>query len=331
MPSSPAFSVEDLSRRGAITAQDVVHLRKMLFTDAPITPDEARVLLALNCTCTSLDASWADFYIEAICAFLIDDVEPRGYLTAKNAEWLIGEISAGGIIPNRIDIELLVTLIDRARWSPESLARLALDQVREAVASGRSPLRGEVEDGQGRILESEIELVRRVAYAFAGDGRIPITRAEAEVLFAIDETLTAPVDPAWAELFVKAIVNVAMTASGYAAPTREVALRRDLRDGVVVEDEDGQFLAAFQAGRLVKDYRLMSNEERALERLERQRIEIITNEEVTQGEVGWLAARLLRDAPLRPTELAVLGLLARDGVALHPALETARARLAAAA
>ena len=80
----------------------------------------------------------------------------------------------------------------------------------------------------GVVGEAEVDLLRRILYAFGGDGNIAITRVEAEVLFAInDATAGADNDPSWNDLFVKAIANFVMCASGYEAPTREEALRRD--------------------------------------------------------------------------------------------------------
>ena len=54
--------------------------------------------------------------------------------------------------------------------------------------------------------------------------------------------------------------------------------------------------------------------------LERQRIEIITNEEITEGEASWLVERLTRDDRLTPTELALIDYLRREATMLHPAL-----------
>ena len=58
--------------------------------------------------------------------------------------------------------------------------------------------------------------MRRILYAFGGEGGVAITRAEAEVLFDInDASQGANNDPEWTDLFVKAIANCIMAASGY--------------------------------------------------------------------------------------------------------------------
>jgi hypothetical protein len=78
-------------------------------------------------------------------------------------------------------------------------------------------------------------------------------------------------------------------------------------------------------------YREQTSEERALARLERQRIEIITNEQVTEGEATWLAERLGRDGQLTPAEDALIAYLYREGTKVHPALRDSVDRLARAA
>ena len=70
-------------------------------------------------------------------------------------------------------------------------------------------------------LEILLELLRRMLYAFGGDGNVAVTRAEAEVLFDInDATADAEPNPAWTDLFVKAIANVVMAASGQQPPNQ---------------------------------------------------------------------------------------------------------------
>ena len=53
-------------------------------------------------------------------------------------------------------------------------------------------------------------------------------------------------------------------------------------------------------------YHDQTAEERALARLEHQRIEIITHEEITEAEATWLVSRLGRDGRLSPSEKALV-------------------------
>ncbi len=327
----PAISIDEICRRGHITGGDVGRLRRLLLTDEPITDDEVRALFRIDRACRVQDSTWRDFYLEAVTGFLIDEIEPRGYLTKRNADWLIGEIGPE-TVATKSEIELLVALLDRARWSPESLVRFALRQVLHAVRTGLGPLRGTNDAPAGLLPESDIELIRRILYAYGGDGCLPVTRAEAEVLLHVDAAVVGqPLSAAWADLLAKAIVSVVMAASGFAVPIREQALRREAWPAEGPGLAFADVLACFHSGVLATLYRAQSSEERALARLERQRNEIITNEEVTQGEVDWLAEHLGRAGEPSAAERLAIAYLEREGPTIHPALDAVVRRLAAAA
>ena len=136
------------------------------------------------------------------------------------------------------------------------------------------------------------------------------------------------------DLFVKAIANVVMASSGYAVPTREEALRHDAwldSRGDLTPAAMLQSLVSAGLGAVWGGYRKQSTEERALARLERQRVEIITNEAVSEGEVAWLAERIGRDGKLTENEAALIAFLKKEGPHLDPALGLLVERLTAAA
>jgi hypothetical protein len=125
-----------------------------------------------------------------------------------------------------------------------------------------------------------------------------------------------------------------MAASGQAVPTREEALRRDAWLEERDELSPQAVLAALVTSSLdaVKNaYQEQSSEERALARLEHQRIEIITNEVITQAEAGWLCDRIGRDGHLTPNEAALVAYLKKESPNIHPDLQAAVDRLAEAA
>ncbi len=328
-------STDDIRKRGSIKDSDVLSLRRAFNSDGLIGAEEAETLFRLNDACPIQDRAWSDFFIEAVTDYIVNQAAPEGYITAANAEWLMLRIARDGRVARKSELELLVNVLDKARWSPASLVAFTLEQVKCAVLLGDGPLRDGSGVPKGTISESEVELVRRVLYAFGGDGNVAVTRAEAEILFDINDSLgVSGANPSWIDLFVKAIANVVMSASGYSVPTREEALRRE----VVLDTGTGKglrdvirSLANFSLSSVRAAYREQTSEERALARLERQRIEIITNEQVTEGEAAWLAERLGRDGQLTPAEDALIAYLHRDGTKVHPALRDAVSRLARAA
>jgi hypothetical protein len=220
--------IEEIVKRGSIGGGDIRALRRIFYEDGIVAADEADSLIRLNDACRVKPVEWADFFIEALTDYLVFQEQPQGYLNSANAHWLIDRISNDGHIRSRIEMGLVVNVLDKARWAPVSLVKFALNQVKSAVVSGGGPLRDGKPRAPGEITVGEVELLRRVLYAFGGDGHVAITCDEADILFDIDEAVASSrPNAAWTDLFVKAITNVVMASSGYAVPFREEALRRE--------------------------------------------------------------------------------------------------------
>lgn len=334
--SDPTTSViDEICQRGALTDQDVLRVRRMIYADATISQTQAEQLFRVNAAVSAPMQAWKDFFIEALTDYAINEAEPRGYITLANGTWLIETIGKHGRADGRLELELVINIIEKARWVPESLVRFALDRVKAAVVSGSGELRDGLEAKARQITEGEVDLIRRIIYAFGGDGNIAVTRAEAEVLFDINDAIAdQPVNPQFTDLFVKAILNALMAASGYAVPSREEALKAESfleSRGDLTIDAVIAAMGKLSVGSLVGAYKEQSSEERALARLERQRIEIITNEEVTQGESQWLIDRLSRDGRLTPNEQALVAALKRENPKIDPSFAPALQRLQQAA
>ena len=67
-------------------------------------------------------------------------------------------------------------------------------------------------------------------------------------------------------------------------------------------------------------FKEQSSEDRAMARLERQRVQIVTDEIVTEAEAGWLAERIMRDGRISETEKALLAFIKQESPKIHPAL-----------
>ena len=329
-----AVSVSEIKARGSIKDADVLKLRRSYYDDGHITAEEAEAIIALNDACPVQDPAWADCFVETISDYIVDQAQPEGYLTAANATWLIERISKDGRVETKTELELLVHVLDKARWAPQSLVTFTLRQVKEAVIVGSGVLRNGKQLGAGVVTEGDVDMLRRILYAYGGDGSIGVTQPEAEVLFDInDATADADNHPSWRDLFVKAIANCVMSASGYAAPAREIALARDAwldrRGDLALESivsGMGSGLKNFLTG-----YRKQTDEERAIARLTQQKIEIVTNEGVSTAEATWLAQRIGRDGRLTPNEQALLMFLKADSGSIHPVLRDLVERASVAA
>jgi len=336
MSALQSLPITEMLQQGTIKDIDVLRLRNAVSADGVITADEAEALFSLNETCDLQDPAWGSFYVDTLTDHLVYQVEPEGYLTAPDAKRLIDRVAPGGRIARKTDMDLVVSVLERARWSPVSLVECALNQVKFAVIEGNGPLRANGTETCGTIRENEVELVRRILYAFAGEGNLAITRPEAEILFDMNDAIVdAQANAAWSDLFVKAVTNVVMAASGQCVPSREEALRRDAWLMEAKGDLSPLALLSAMVSSSIEavraNYQDQSIEDRALVRLEQQRIEIITNEQIAQAEPDWLCQRIGRDGHLTPTEAALVGQLRKDSAKMHPDLQAAVERLAQAA
>src|SRR6185436_18182532 len=210
---------------GSITAADALAVRRSVYGgDVAITPAEMEKMLQADAGAQSADPSWTELLTEAGADFLVNQQLPAGYVSQDNAAWLTERICRDGIVNTERQFQLLVHILERATSSPGRLAGLALKQVELAIIEGRGPLAGNRLE-RGRVSKAAVDILRRVLYAFGGDGAVAVTKSEAEVLFDLnDATTTADNDPSWNDLFVKALASYVMAASGYAAPSREAAL-----------------------------------------------------------------------------------------------------------
>ncbi len=319
-----AARIADIKKKNRIDAEDVLMLRREVFGDGVVTADEAEALLELGSSCTDQSAQWRDFLVEAITDYIVHQEKPAGYICAKNADWLIGAVSRDGKV-GTTELELLVRVLEAAKFSTESLVSFALEQVRLAVIEGKGALMSGDELVPGVVGKAEVELLRRIIYAFGGDGNIAITKSEAEVLFAInDATAGASNHPSWNDLFVKAIANFVMCSSGYEAPTREDALRHETFLDHADTDISGFFARMVSGGgrNLLTLYRLSSDIDADWEaRNQWNDARARRAERIDDSEAKWLADRIGKDGRLQENELALVRFIKETSPDIHPYLK----------
>ncbi len=324
MSALESFPFIEIRERGSIREEDVGLLRKAVYGDGEIDQEEAELLIDLNRSCKVQDPDWTEIYHEAITDYLVVQAEPEGYVTQDQAEWLIEQIAPEGKLPSRKDLDLLVDVMDRARWLPEILIAFGLQQVAEAISGDNGGVRPD--DGEpGIIQDNEVELVRRMVYAFGGDGCVAVTRTEAEMLAMINDQLDPEkLSDAWMEFYIKAMANFLLGASGYAVPTREEALRNE----VWLEERDElsplellQSISKLSLDDVIAAYQPQSKEEKAIARLDKERRVLVTEDELGGDEAEWLIERLGREDELNPADVAVLSYVRENALAIDPAVD----------
>lgn len=320
-----AAPVAGLTAKNRIQSEDVIMLRREVFGDGVVSKSEAEALFALDASCKEKCAEWPVFFCEAIADFIVHQEKPAGYISEENAAWLVRSISRDGMVDTVTELELLIKSLETARSAPESLSAYALEQVAHAVIDGKGPLVGGRELQQGVIGRAETDMIRRILYAAAGEGNVGITRSEAEILFRLnDKTIETANDPAWTELFVKALANSLMCASGYAPPPRDVALRQEAFFDNTQADVSGFFGKMFADGlRGVLD---AYQQDRPLDEAWAERNDQVAQaggnaEAIDANEAKWLAERIGRDGVLHENEKALLDFIKRESPSIHPDLK----------
>jgi len=319
MADSP--EVQAILARGKITADDVLQLRQRVFLKGVVTMQDAEMAFALNDRLgDKADPAWPHFFVEALTDYVVNQAEPHGYVSEANADWLINRIARSGQVDTLSELNLLVKVLEKSKESPVKLVRFALDQVQLGVVGGKGTIGRNHNADAGTITEAEVELVRRMLYAFGGPGNVAVTKEEAEVLFDMNNA-TSELDnhPAWSDLFVKAVANFLMAASGYSVPSRAEALRReawldapspgigDFMNHMLTGSLDAVW-DAYRHGSLDGDAKSASGSS------------VIDLPRVTPEEARWAAERMGRDG-LHENEIALIQFLKKRDAHLHPKLK----------
>ncbi|MGE0701155.1 MAG: hypothetical protein AB7O57_18820 [Hyphomicrobiaceae bacterium] len=342
-----SICADEIRQRGNIREADVTRLRAACEAADGITAEDAEGLFSLHAATPIQHPAWGPFLVEAITDYIVHQARPEGYVVAENARWLIDRVSTFGRIETTSELALLVHVLETARWTPPSLAAFGLEQIRHAVESAAGPLRAGRDIGAGCLTQDDVGLAARIVAAFGGETSLALTRAEADVLLSINRAIAPGASsPAWSALFITTIGAAVLAAMGHAvAPRRDLAA--SATSGVdtpelvamILGHEHG--LASHTSGRsgerihvaprVWRSASVLTPEERALARLERQRLEIVTNEVIEEANDGWLMERLADGDPADANERGLLAYILREATRHSPELVRFAACRAAAA
>ncbi len=316
-------AVQKISKSEKISADDVLTLRREVFADGVVSDMEAEGVFHLNDTCADQCGEWHAYFVEALSDYIVVQAEPRGYVSESNASWVMKRVERDGHIETQSELELLMKILDKAKSSSENLVAFVLNEVKRGVLEGEGPVGAGRELAPGVIGEAEVEMLRRVLYAFGGDGNIAVSRAEAEVLFDLnDATSEADNHASWSDLFVKAVANFLMAASGYVVPAREEALRREdwLEERDTVAGFMGKMMASSLRG-ILHAYKRDEDMERYARLFGRENM-ILESEKISALEADWLAHRIGRDGAMHENEKALLEFIRDESPDIHPTLQS---------
>ncbi len=324
---SLSHAVEQIKIEGMVSPQDVIGLRGFVFGDGVVSSQEAGELFSLS-RAGFVIPEWLEFFVEAMTDYIVNQAKPRGYVSSQNANWLMEQVRSSGELPSALELETLVNVINKAKSCPETLSVFTLEVVKDGVIKGEGALRRGAKLEAGVIGAAEVDLLRLVLYGMGGTDSVAISRAEAEVLFDINDIVgDAANHPSWPDLFVKAIANFLMASSGYKVPTRQEALRSE----EWVDDDRASitdFLSKTFAGGLRGILKSYSVDDAWAEKNKDHKKSIETNEVVDAGEAQWLIERVNRDGKVHKNERALLSFIKDNSPDIHPELQAVLSQVA---
>jgi len=208
---------------GEITARDTLSLRQWVWGDGHLTQSDAQALFELNAGAQSKDPEWTEFFAEALCDYVINGTDPKGYVSEKDALWVIEGVDSDGRVESAAELELLVRLSERAVELPNVLKFYTLEQIERIIISGEGPTR-DTTVAPNSVTASEAALLRRLVFASGGIAPLHVSREEADMLFRIkDACLCSDNAAEWEKLFVQGVASHLQSTIAYAPLTRERA------------------------------------------------------------------------------------------------------------
>jgi hypothetical protein len=180
--------VDQVAADGRVSSEEALRLRQQVFPDGVVSRDEADALIDLAQHVANIDSAWEQCFAEV----LVDHVLQNGAkpnVDDADAAWLAARLNQGK--PQAVELQALLKLLDRADSVPELLRAFVRARL-SAFMAGRP------------VSAADVEFVRRCLYA--GDAHVQ--EDEARWLFTLDaESDGRANDPAWQDLFVKAVMN----------------------------------------------------------------------------------------------------------------------------
>lgn len=304
-----------------MTGIDTAALRRAIYDKDKAARADLAGLLRLGAQAGD-DPGFLDLVADVARDALDLDVDPKGYVSEADAQWLIGEIGEGAGLTARAEMATLKSVIGHAVSVPPALSAFAVREVARAILDGRRGPAG-VDHEKGVVTGADVEALRLFAFAPTAGAALHVDRATAEALFDIAHaTAGANNDAEFPDFFAKAVGNYLIGAVFLMPASREeeLALERELDQpapsfgGFLSGLAGGLFSPRSAEGR--RSYEKLTDDIVARENAETDdRIDAAGD--VDAGEAQWILAHLTREGELTAPEKRLLAFL-RDEAASAP-------------
>jgi len=325
------YLIDKIKATNVMTDDQLLQLRRGFGADMEIDNREASILFELDSIANKPDG-WADYFVLVLTTYFVHQGQPAGYINDAMAAWLIARIDHDGVVETETELRLLMNILKVAKVPGERLEAYALNQVKEAVMTGRGRV-GQDKLTPGIIGKAEIELLRRVFYSVGSAGGYGITQMEAKHIFELNEaTKGRDNDPEWQRFFVGAIANHLMMIAAPVkddideAQRREAWLNGDTGIGGAAGIRSVTPKAIFSAFKEVFGFRAQASDDPALTETLLDDFAVLNArgvqdaERITNSEANWLIQALQADGEIDANERALLEFIRRECPAISETL-----------
>lgn len=323
----PAFS-----GGGGFDAAAVLGLRRAIYAKEGVSRADLAGLIAFGRAAGAKAApEYADLLSEAATDFLVRQVDPPGYIPAREADWLIAQLGDSGGLACRAEFAMLVDLLGHAVSTPPALTAFAVREVEKAILTGRRAATGEVDHAAGVVTAGDVAALRSLVFAATEGSSLHVTRESAEALFDIAHaTAGADNDPAFDEFFAKAVGNYLIGVAFRWTPPASVALEHERwadRPATFRSFLGGMVSATL--GERLTDVRLENAsvddlDERLFAQENAADAAAIARAEALGGSAAdWVIAHLTRDGALTSAEKRLLAFIAAEATSMPESLRAA--------
>jgi hypothetical protein len=307
-------------------AAAAMELRRVIYSHDTLTrQDMDRVFDLLRKAGRNPAPECVSLFCEASADFVVHQNTPRDYIPQDKADWLVAKLSEGGGISSKAEFSMLIDVMTHALDVPESLSAFALREIKTAITNGRRDAYTVEDHPAGVVTAADVEALRAVLYAATTGTACHVTQQEAEVLFDIAHaTARAQVDPAFNELFARAVGNYLMAINVHVPSAAEALHREKWLDE---EESMSGFLSRILHSVPSASFDVMKSPEEAFEDdiAERDGVDQVLGDEsekVTDIEADWVIAHLTREGELTTAEKRLLQFLGAEATAIPPALRS---------
>jgi hypothetical protein len=300
--------------------QSALAIRRAIYAHDVLTPDDMDCLFsAIRAAGPNPDSDWTNLFSEALTDYVVNQSDPREYISEDKDEWLMNELAKNGGVSTKAEWSMLIDVMNRALGVPPSLSAFALKEIATAIVTGKRGAFSDEDHAAGIVTKGDAEALRAVLYAATTGTACHVTREEAEVLFDIAHaTASGKTDPAFDDLFARAVGNYLMAVSLHAPSAAEELHRETWLDE---REAMGGFFSRLMAKSKMRFFdTLKSSLELAEE--DRRRLEAdddrarSQSERITESEAGWVLEHMTRGGKLTSAEKRLLQWLAAETHAL---------------